>query len=264
MNKFSELKFWLKQALWFVPCAYVANFVYAVYSDQTGGTFGDTFGAANALFSGTALLMLVLAVILQREELEHVKDERNDTKTLLKGQETINKLQSQSLKQQIFEQTFNSQLNLALQEKSGLYLRPVVENRQINAPIGGASYNSLELLKSIHEGFNPVIDPDMNLRRKLARRAYFYISLIIHLLELAESAPFDTSRVNTLRNLLIPLVDDDFAKCLSWYAIEAIQTEGDTSLLQTLEKLCNPEEYLSDDAYRGFCQAKSEFFGTQE
>ncbi|KXF88997.1 hypothetical protein [Phaeobacter inhibens] len=65
MNKFGELKFWLKQALWLVPIAYTINFVYALYSDQKGGTFGDTFGAANALFSGTALLMLVLAVILR-------------------------------------------------------------------------------------------------------------------------------------------------------------------------------------------------------
>ena len=63
----------LKTALWFalilVPAAYAINFIYALRANTTGGTFGDTFGAANALFSGTALMMLVLAVILQREEL---------------------------------------------------------------------------------------------------------------------------------------------------------------------------------------------------
>jgi len=120
MKKIGELKFWLKQALWFVPCAYVANFVYAVSSEQTGGTFGDTFGAANALFSGTALLMLVLAVILQREELEQVKEERNDTRKLLEGQERITKKQEEALKKQSFEQSFFSLVRLISEERRAL------------------------------------------------------------------------------------------------------------------------------------------------
>ena len=101
-----HLKKWLKRAIWLVPFAYAINFIYALMANEGSGTFGDTFGAANALFSGTALLMLVLAVILQREELEVVKDERNATRDLLKGQENLNTLQKTALEKQVFEQSF--------------------------------------------------------------------------------------------------------------------------------------------------------------
>ncbi|SPH22745.1 hypothetical protein ASD8599_03493 [Ascidiaceihabitans donghaensis] len=122
MNKSGtdNLKKWLQRALWFVPIAYFVNFVYAIFSNQTGGTFGDTFGAANALFSGTALLMLVYAIILQREELEVVKEERNDTKTLLRGQEKINTQQGIALRKQSFEQSFFAVLRLISEEKKAL------------------------------------------------------------------------------------------------------------------------------------------------
>lgn len=106
--------------LFFVPCAYIANFIYAVKSDASGGTFGDTFGAANAIFSGTALMMLIYAVILQREELNIIKEERNDTKKLLSGQESINALQEAALRKQSFEQSFFSLVRLISEERRSL------------------------------------------------------------------------------------------------------------------------------------------------
>lgn len=56
---------------------YGLNFLYAIQVGGKGGTFGDTFGAVNALFSGCALFFLVLAFISQREELKLVK--KNET-----------------------------------------------------------------------------------------------------------------------------------------------------------------------------------------
>lgn len=42
----------------------------ALFSSESGrGTFGDMFGAVNALFSGLALAGVVCAILLQREEL---------------------------------------------------------------------------------------------------------------------------------------------------------------------------------------------------
>jgi len=96
----NNIKKWLGRALWIVPFVYVFNFVYAIYSKQSGGTFGDTFGAANALFSGFALLMLVLAVILQRDELNLVKDERNQTRKILDEQRILNDAQKSALNRQ--------------------------------------------------------------------------------------------------------------------------------------------------------------------
>jgi hypothetical protein len=39
------------------------------------GTYGDMFGALNCLFSGTAMIGVVYAVILQRRELHHQQEE---------------------------------------------------------------------------------------------------------------------------------------------------------------------------------------------
>lgn len=88
--------------------AYSFNFYYAYSTSNSAGTFGDTFGAANAFFSGSALIMLIYAIVLQREELELVKEERNDTRTLLEGQEGITRQQKEALSQQLFQQSFFS------------------------------------------------------------------------------------------------------------------------------------------------------------
>lgn len=39
----------------FLVTLYGLNFLYALQKGAEGGTFGDTFGAVNALFSGLAL-----------------------------------------------------------------------------------------------------------------------------------------------------------------------------------------------------------------
>jgi len=91
---------------------YIGNFAYAILSNQKGGTFGDTFGAANAFFSGGALVMLIYAIILQRDELGIVREERDDTRQILSGQEKINAQQKTALDRQAFEQSFYSLLSL--------------------------------------------------------------------------------------------------------------------------------------------------------
>ena len=44
------------------------------------GTFGDMFGAINALFSGWAFLGVVIAIILQRQELEMQRQEIRESR----------------------------------------------------------------------------------------------------------------------------------------------------------------------------------------
>lgn len=212
MRKVRQLKFWLKQALWFVPCAYALNFLYAVTSEQTGGTFGDTFGAANALFSGTALLMLVLAVSLQREELQEVKEERNDTRKLLVGQEALNEMQKTALERQIFEQTFGSLLNSALQEKSRLAVRPVIENKQQQSEYFNASLFSARLLKeiSLSTDFNDILRRPEN---DLTNKNYIYVNILTQLVKLADSAPEEVN----VDILLKSLFDEECAYCMAWY-----------------------------------------------
>ncbi|EAR13747.1 hypothetical protein PI23P_04597 [Polaribacter irgensii 23-P] len=45
------------------------------YNDINRGTFGDMFGAANALFSGLAFAGIIYTILLQREDLKSTKEE---------------------------------------------------------------------------------------------------------------------------------------------------------------------------------------------
>jgi hypothetical protein len=63
------------------------NFWMLVGEDETvRGTFGDMFGAANAAFSGLALVFIVYAVFVQREEVKIAKEDLRNTKIMIEGQ----------------------------------------------------------------------------------------------------------------------------------------------------------------------------------
>lgn len=69
------------------------------------GTFGDMFGAVNALFSGLALATLFYTVFLQRKELAETKRE-------LVEQRKQMEIQNSTMLRQQFEQTFFNLLEL--------------------------------------------------------------------------------------------------------------------------------------------------------
>jgi len=64
-------------SLWLVS----GTIVYLVFSSWTDrGTFGDMFGAINSLFSGLALAGIIIAIILQSQELEYQRQELRQTR----------------------------------------------------------------------------------------------------------------------------------------------------------------------------------------
>lgn len=70
------------------------------------GTFGDMFGAVNALFSGLAFAGVIYAIILQRQELRLQRLELEQTRKELEGQKEQLEEQSKTSKLQRFEVTF--------------------------------------------------------------------------------------------------------------------------------------------------------------
>lgn len=89
-----------------VIASFIANFclVFTGYSNDARGTFGDQFGAVNALFSGLAFAGLIYTIILQRRDLKLQREEmRDQTKEFKKENET--------LKIQRFENTFFNMLS---------------------------------------------------------------------------------------------------------------------------------------------------------
>lgn len=221
MNTSGKLKVWLRRALWFVPLAYLANFLYAILSDQSGGTFGDTFGAANALFSGAALMMLVYAVILQREELEVVKEERNATRELLAGQEEINRLQKSSLDQQIFEQSFSSQLTQVLSERERLNRQSRPSDANSRTFMYLAADAATNLIEQIAAG-NDIRQADYFWDKKSAYAPFPYVNLIVHLATFIDQSELDERAKNPLRQLINSVLDPEVCTTILLYHAETL------------------------------------------
>jgi hypothetical protein len=74
-----------------------------LYSDPDRGTFGDMFGAVNALFSGLAFVGVIYAIMLQREELKLQRQDNAMTREELSGQK--NALQKQNFESTFFQMT---------------------------------------------------------------------------------------------------------------------------------------------------------------
>ncbi len=76
------------------------------------GTFGDMFGAVNSLFSGLALAGVIIAIFLQRKELELQRQELELTRGEFKKQTEEFEKQNDNLNIQRFENTFFNMLNM--------------------------------------------------------------------------------------------------------------------------------------------------------
>ena len=76
------------------------------------GTFGDMFGAVNALFSGLAFAGLIATLLYQRDELKLQRTELSLTHQELKAQKLEFQEQNKTMKRQRFENTFFNMLSL--------------------------------------------------------------------------------------------------------------------------------------------------------
>lgn len=81
-------------------------------SQKDPGQFGDMFGAANSLFSALAFLGLIIAILLQRQELQYQRKELIQTREELSGQRQQLEAQNATLKHQSLETTFFQLLRL--------------------------------------------------------------------------------------------------------------------------------------------------------
>ncbi|MDD3020208.1 MAG: hypothetical protein PHX61_04405 [Alphaproteobacteria bacterium] len=93
--------------LLFVVFAWAMSWIitdFFIHESTVRGTFGDKFGAVNALFSGLAFAGVIITILLQREELKATQDEvRAQTKEF--------ELQNKTLALQRFEHSFFSMLS---------------------------------------------------------------------------------------------------------------------------------------------------------
>lgn len=106
------LLFVLLVAFVFVIWAYFPSWMGHVFSAPLDaelqgvlGTFGDSFGALNTLFSGLAFTGIIVSIFLQSKELKETRGE-------IKAQGEQFELQTKSLNKQVFENTFFQLIHL--------------------------------------------------------------------------------------------------------------------------------------------------------
>lgn len=104
------------------------------------GTFGDMFGAVNALFSGLAFAGLIITLLYQREELKLQREELQETRKELKEQ-------NKTMKRQRFENTFFNMLSLQQEIVANLS----VESKEVNR---AEVVKGREVFEKIYEGIN--------------------------------------------------------------------------------------------------------------
>lgn len=86
------------------------------YSISKAGTFGDSFGALNCLFTGLGFAGLLITIFLQREDLKLTRAELSETRVEIK-------LQSRTFRQQQFEESFYRLLALYRNNLADLSIR---------------------------------------------------------------------------------------------------------------------------------------------
>ena len=93
---------------WIFSWIFIDKFIPAL-ADR--GTFGDKFGAINALFSGLAFAGVIYAILLQRKELSLQREELVLTRGELEGQKKQLEAQNKTFREQALQNAFFQMLN---------------------------------------------------------------------------------------------------------------------------------------------------------
>ena len=100
------------------------SFILLILGPDDRGTFGDMFGAVNALFSGLAFAGLIITLIMQHEELGLQREEISQTNDELAAQRKEFEAQTTTMKIQRFENTLFNLLSLQQKIVDNLFFEP--------------------------------------------------------------------------------------------------------------------------------------------
>lgn len=152
-----------------VLCLFLLNLslIFFIPDENIRGTFGDQFGAVNALFSGLAFTGLIYTIILQRRDLALQRDdlrlqreELAQTRHEMEEQTIEFEKQNESLRIQRFENTYFNMLSLFQEVVNNLtvtkdfyksegrycFEKVYVKNRQIEDNVNDFAYLSMSTI----------------------------------------------------------------------------------------------------------------------
>lgn len=130
------------------------------------GTFGDTFGALNTLFSGLAFAALIFTAWMQTKELSLQRQELEMTRSELKGQKDALNAQNALIGQQQFEATFFQLLALLRQTRDEVTGQVKVVSEGLVKELSGVEY-FVFLIKDIEAFLNGNFRPVSYQSRRL-------------------------------------------------------------------------------------------------
>lgn len=142
--------------IWAISAALIMM-VLPEWSDR--GTFGDLFGAVNALFSALAFAALIYTIILQREE---IKQNRNEIVLNRKELQKSSRLQQKSqevLKQQVEQMNLSAKMN-AMRTLVDYYNNQISNPKSSDEVIGKAKQKRKVVITHIDELIDGINDSE--------------------------------------------------------------------------------------------------------
>ena len=79
---------------------------------ESGGLFGDSFGMITSLFSGAAVILLIITLIIQKKEYKITRDEFELSRKAQEQSSKALEIQAKTLKLQQFDNTFFNLMNM--------------------------------------------------------------------------------------------------------------------------------------------------------
>ncbi len=113
-----------------VGILYLTIFELHSLAPDKRGTFGDMFGAANALFSGLAFVGIIITILLQRTELALQRQELTDTRKELERSATAQEQSQRALTRQANNLKISAKLS-ALNSLVAYYADLEARSRQV-------------------------------------------------------------------------------------------------------------------------------------
>lgn len=128
------------------------------WSDR--GTFGDLFGAVNALFSGLAFAALIYTIVLQRDEIKQNRNEiKLNRKELAKGAKLQQKSQ-QVLSEQVAQTHLSAKMN-AMRILVDYYNNQIVNPKNSEELIEKAKEKRKQIIRQIDELIDGLSDSEV-------------------------------------------------------------------------------------------------------
>ncbi|MDH1930486.1 hypothetical protein [Pseudomonas sp. GD03696] len=178
------------------------------YSISKAGTFGDSFGALNSLFTGLGFAGLLTTIFLQREDLKLTRAELSETRAEIK-------LQSRTFQQQQFEESFYRLLDLYRENLANLSFRALnqSESRVHGIDAIRARLSEFESACASEPGLSfpskgALVDKDdytywlyKTCNHILARQAR-YLETLTAIISLIKSECYDSAKAENYLNIL--------------------------------------------------------------